>query len=109
MGSRGNVDPGFKGDMGVFELYGISGAPVSMLLVVANNGGLRWCMTSRSMWSLGSRCSLENLMGVGVWGSRGVLDGWGVSRIKGSGVQEYVGSITCGLQVCVWYLGVCGV
>ena len=69
MGSHGNMCPGFKGDVGVCELYGISGGPVSMLIVVAKDGGLRWCMTSRSMWSHGSRHSLENLMGVGVWWS----------------------------------------
>ena len=63
------MGPGFNGDMGVCEFYGITGGPVSMLLVLAKDGGLRWCMTSRGMWSLDSRCSLENLMGVGVWGS----------------------------------------
>ena len=68
MGSRGNVGPGFKGDVGICELYGISGGPVSILLVVGKDRRLRWYMTSRSMWSLGSRCSLENLMGGGVWG-----------------------------------------
>ena len=46
---------------------------------------------------------------MGILGSRGVLDEWGVCRIKGSGVQEYVGSRTCGVKVCVVSGGIWGV